>query len=488
MSLSKRVTNAVKALVAPQEKTSNASNPARDFLRYGNRNPIMQQDWSQVQVSDQDMYTGYSYAAINKRANRAVILGKRYLKTDAAPSIMQAAKEKDEEVEHPYLKLIRQSTKFSQRQFWYNASTYLDLEGVFYLLAVRAIGVGADGGKKVGAVQSFELLNPYEVKRVIRESDGEIGGYIEHKNGKWREIPKEMIIEVKLLNPFDQDEPYSMTDAAKESQYTLKSANDYTRNSIKNNVNAPGIISTDVVLEDHIFDNFISRIKYHEKGEPLYANGAGGISWESMQIDLDKTALDKINEIHRSTLFAVSGTSKTAMGIEESGTGREVSKTQKDDFTEGAIMPQIENIIDALNLDYRRWYNGEWNKNEYEIILDNPLESDHEAELKDIEVQEKRLGLSQQLVQAGYDERLAYQYAMGQIDVSGLGQPTLEEELSDQQAYIMALREAGATDDEIEELTGVSPQAKDETGDTKDNTQVDTQETLTGNEQDDQAQ
>ena len=477
MSLSERVTNAVKALVAPNAKATNAISPAQDFLRYGNRNPIMQQEWSQVQVSDEDMYTGYSYAAINKRANRAVILGKRYLKTTAKASVVEEAKNKDKDVEHPYLRLIRESTEFSQRQFWYNISTYLDLEGVYYLMAVRAIGQKQNGEVKVGEVQKFTMLNPYEVRRVVRESDGTLGGYIEHKNGRWREIPKEMIIPIRLLNPFDQDEAYSMTDAAKESQFTLKSANDYTRNSIKNNINAPGVISTDVVLDDHIFDNFINRIKYHEKGEPLYANGAGAITWESMQIDLDKTALDKINEIHRSTLFAVSGTSKTAMGIEESGTGREVSKTQKDDFTEGAIMPQIENIIDALNLDYRKWYSDEWKSNEYEIVLDNPLESDHDAELKDIDVQRNRLEMSQQLVQAGYDERLAYQYALGQIDVAALGQPTLEEELSDQQAYIMALREAGATDDEIKLLTGAT--SNDETGDTKDNSQTDTQEELT---------
>ena len=479
MKFSERVTNAVKAFTAPTEKATNSSNPAQDFLRYGNKNTVMAQDWSQVQVSDRDMYTGYSYAAINKRANRAVILGKRYLKTDANPALIQSAKEKDQDVEHPYLKLIRESTEFSQRKFWYDISTYLDLEGVYYLMAVRAVAGSGDNIKKVGAIQKLVMLNPYEVKRIIKESTGEVGGYLESHNGRWREIPKEMIIEIKLLNPFDQDEAFSMTDAAKESQYTLKSANDYTRHSIKGNINAPGAISTDVVLEDHIFDNFISRIKYHEKGEPLYGNGSGAINWTSMQIDLDKAALDKINEIHRATLFAVSGTSKTSMGIEESGTGREVSKTQKDDFTEGAIMPQIENIIDALNLDYRKWYTSEWNKNKYEIILDNPLESDHDAELKDIDVQQRRLEMSQQLVQAGYDERLAYQYSMGLIDVTGLGQPTLEEELSDQQAYIMALREAGATDEEIKELTGAMPE-EEFNGDTKDNTQTDTQEDLTG--------
>lgn len=462
MNITERVVNAYAAF-AGNQKTENSVTDGNAFLRYGNRHKRILQDWSQVEMSDEDMYTGYSYAAIKKRANRSSVLGKRFLYTDAAPKVMEASKQKDEELKHPYLDLIKKSKEFSQRRFWHDISTYLDLEGVYYLMAVRAISENADGTTKVGEIQKFVMMNPYNVRRVRNESTGEIGGYIESRDGMYREIPKEMVIEIRLLNPFDNDRPYSMTDAAKENQFTLKQAGDLTRHSIKGNINAPGIITTDVLLEDQIFDNFVSRLQNGVKGEPLYGNGPGAIKWQDMQIDLDKAALDKINEIHRSMLFAVSGVSKTAMGIEESGTGREVSKTQKDDFTENAVMPQIEDIIDALNLDYRQWY-PEWEQNEYEIMLDNPLETDRDAEAKEIENNTKRYELTNKLVNLGYEYQIAARYAEGEITLEELGEPTLEEELTDQEAEEIAMREMGMdpneqdqepeNGDEVEDIDG----------------------------------
>lgn len=443
MRITDRVKNAVTAFSGEQKTTNSMSaTGAHDFLKYGNRRPMLQ-DWSQVEMSDQDMYSGYSYAAIKKRANRAAVVAKRFLYTEASPVLMDAAKVKDEEVIHPYLKAIEESKEFTLKKFWHDISTYLDLEGVYYLMAVRAIGdPKQDGTPNVGAVQKFVMMNPYQVRRIIKDSDGTIGGYVETKDGMYREIPKEMIIEIRQLNPFDNDKPFSMTDAAKESQFTMKQAGDYTRNSIKGNINAPGSITTDVVLEDHIFDNFVSRIQNHSKGEPIYGNGAGAINWQSMQVDMDKAALDKINEIHRSVLFAVSGTSKTTMGIEESGTGREVSKTQKDDFTENAIMPQIEDIIDALNLDYRKYY-PEWDSDKYEILLDNPLESDRDAEKKDIEIRESEFDMTQKLVSMGYEYDVAARFAKGDIGIEELGEPTLEPAMSDQEADDLARSEMG---------------------------------------------
>lgn len=444
MKLTTRAVNAFNAFTNSNiEKTNNSSRgSASDFLNFGSRNKALMQDWSQVEMSDQDMYTGYSYAAIQKRANRASALGKKFLFTDAAKPLLLKAKESGEEIEHPYLKLIRQSKEFSRRKFWHDISTYLDLEGVYYLMAVRAIKVNANGETKVGAIQKFQMLNPYQVRRVTKQSDGTLGGYIESKDGLYREIPKEMIIEIRLLNPFDNDKAYSMTDAAKESQFTMKQAGDYTRHSIKGNINAPGAITTGVELEDHVFDNFVSRIENHSKGEPLYGNGTGAINWSSMQIDLDKAGLDKINEINRAVLFAVSGTSKTTLGIEESGTTRDTSETQKDNFTEDAVMPQVEDILDALNLDYRQWY-PEWEKDEYEITLDNPLATNREAELKDIEIRETELNLRDSLVEKGYEYDIAAKYAHGDITLEELGEPTLEPELSDEEADAIAARQLG---------------------------------------------
>lgn len=416
MDLTKRFKNAVKAF----NKTKNGGPSPNDFLRYGSRR--MSSTWSTPDISDEDFYTGYGFAVINKRANRSVVLGKNFLYTDAKEEVVAKANAEKQKIVHPYLTLIKNSQDFSERDFWYEISTYLDLEGVYYLMAVRAV----TNNGRVGNIQKFVKMNPYNVKPIIN-SRGELGGYVEVKNGLQREIPKEMVVPITLLNPFNPDKPYSLADAARDSQFTMKQANDFAREAIDGNLNAPGIIASAIELEDDQFDNFVERIKHHGRGEPLFGNGAGTVTYTDMQQDLDKAALDKINSINRDTLLAVSGLSKTGVGVEESGTGREVSRTQKDDFTENAVMPQIENIIDALNLDYRRYYELEYKRSGYYIALSNPLETDKDAELADVEIRTEQFSLMQSLISAGYEYDIAAKYAEGQLGITDIGEIKQEE-------------------------------------------------------------
>ena len=416
MDILNRIRNALARSPAPTSIDPNA------FLRYGARK--MPSTWSTPDISDEDFYTGYGFAVINKRANRSVVLGKKFLYTDAKEPIVEEANNKKETLLHPYLSLIRDSIDFSERDFWYDISTYLDLEGIYYLMAVRTV----TGNGKVGNIQKFSLLNPYWIKPIVN-SKGELGGYVEHNPTLGnRDIPKEMIIKINLLNPFNPDRAYSLADAARDSQFTLKQANDFARESIDGNLNAPGILSSAIELPDDQFDNFVARIKSHGRGEPLFGNGSGTISWTDMQTDLDKAALDKINSINRDVLLAVSGLSKTGVGVEESGTGREVSRTQKDDFTENAIMPQIENIIDSLNLDYRRYYESQYKSNGYTIVLHNPLETNRDAEQADVDIRDSQFALMQSLIAKGYSIEIASKYAKGDVDITALGEPTEEVE------------------------------------------------------------
>lgn len=401
-----------------REQNTIGKDLARDFLKFGGRKPLVQ-DWSKVVMSDKDLYTGYSYAAINNRANKLAQIATENLKTDANTKTMKASKNKGEQVEHPYLSIIDKSKTFSNYQFWYNISTYMDLEGVYYLLVVRNVQ-----GSRVGNPQEFKLLNPYNVRRIRNKETGEIGGYVEARDGLVRNIPPEMIIDIRTLNPFSADDPYAMTDAAKEFQFTLKQAGDYTRHSLKNNMAAPGILSTDMLLEDEQFKNFVSRVTNQEKGLPLFGNGAGAITWDAMQIDLDKASLDKINEINRSTLMAVSGVGKTMMSIEESGTTRETAKVQKDLFVEGHIMPQLQFILDALNQDYKKYYESDYETYGYNLYIDNPLGTDRDAELKDIDIRSKSFEMYNSLVNKGYKPDLAAKYTDGEITLEELGQPT----------------------------------------------------------------
>lgn len=410
MKLNERIQNAFKALT---KNDYNSTPLGRQFFKYGNRK--MLPDWSQVLINDEDMYKGYSYAAIRKRSKRTAQMGTENVKS----------KNKDNEVvEHPYLTAIDKSLDFSNYFFWYSISTFLDIKGVYYLMAVRAVN-----DTRVGDIQEFKLLNPYNVKRVVNKDTGEVEGYIETQDEYQlvREIPKEMIIEMRELNPFSDDKPFSMIDAAKESQFTMKQSSDYTRHAIKNNMASPGIIGTDVLLPDEEFENFKARVINQEKGVPLFGNGSGAITYESMQQDLDKAALDKINEINRDQLFAVAGVSKTTMGIEQSGTTRETAKVQSDAFVISEITPRLQDIIDALNQDFKRYYTDTYNKTGNTIYIDSPLGADKDAELKDIDIRDKQYALYNSLVEKGYDREQAAEYANGKITLLDLSEPTVEE-------------------------------------------------------------
>jgi hypothetical protein len=66
--------------------------------------------------------------------------------------------------------------------------------------------------------------------RVIRTGDGrvEVGGYREWlAGGYFRDWRPQQIIEIRRLNPFKPDEPYSMSAAGTDSQFTLKQAGDF---------------------------------------------------------------------------------------------------------------------------------------------------------------------------------------------------------------------------------------------------------------------
>lgn len=390
----------IASLINP---TNNSMSLPKSFLRYGNKK--MFPNWTDVEISDRDLYTGYSYAAIRNRANKVAKTATDYVYTDSNDDKM-----------HPYLQLIDTSPTFSNYQFWNTISTYLDLEGVYYLMAVRTI-LTSDTGSRYGNIKEFKLLNPYNIRRVIDKDTLKVAGYVETKNGMSRELPPEMIIDIRELNPFSDNEPYALTDALKESQFTLKTSGDYTRHTLKHNINAPGILTTDVILDDKEFTNFVERVKSHTKGEPLFGNGSGAINWSDMNIDLSKAALKDINEQNRETLFSVAGMSKTTMGIEQSGVTRETSKTQSDLLIEYHILPRIQLIIDALNQDYKTKYNDEYIRNEYKIVVQDPTANDMDKSIKQVDLSDSRLELYNKLLLLGYDQETASQYVNDEIGV-----------------------------------------------------------------------
>lgn len=394
----------------------NSMSLPNQFLRFGNRE-VITPNWSEILTNDKDLYTGYVYGAIRNRANYVARIAVDHVATKSDIS-------NETELVHPYLQMIWNSKTFSEYAFWYVISTYLDLEGVFYLMIVRAYDENRKQGTgSFGNALEFELLNPYNVRRIVNEKTLEVGGYVEMRNGLEREIPPEMIIEIRELNPFKPEDPYSMTDAAKDNQFTLKTAGDYTRHSIRGNINAPGIISTDVMLEDEKFKNFKARVQGHVKGGPIFANGKGTIDWKDMQVDLNKAALKDTNEITRDAVLSTYGMSKTMMGIEQSGTTRDTARVQKDLLIEGQVLPRVQLIIDALNLDYRNKYPGEYAKSEMYMWVENPQQVDQAAEKTKTEVKTANFELYQSLLAAGYSPKKAAAFVEGSIDVDKLGKP-----------------------------------------------------------------
>lgn len=370
------------------------------YLKYGRK--AMRPDWTEIVMSDYDHYTGYGYAAIR---NRAIKVARTAIDNLRVETEMES-------FVHPYVELIKNATKFTEFDFWETISTYLDLEGVYYLMAVRNVD-----GNRYGNIQEFKLLNPYRIRRVIDNDTQDVTGYVETKNGLVREIPPGMIIEIKELNPFDENKAWSMTDAAKEPQFTLKTSGDYTRHALKNNINAPGILATDVVLDDEEFKNFKKRIKEHTKGEPIFGNGQGAITYNNMQIELSKAGLKEVTDVSLEQLIAVSGVSKSLMGIEQSGVTRETSRVQKELNMEDHILPRIQKVLGALNQDYK--YHAP-NAKPASLVIDNPMAIDLDADTKVVDLRTKKLALYQSLINRGIDQETAAKYVHEELDVEAL--------------------------------------------------------------------
>lgn len=396
----------IASLISPVKNTMTLAN---QFLKYGNKK--MFPGWSDVEISDKDLYTGYPYAAIKITANMVAKVATENIYTDS-----------NDDKEHPYLQKIDTSPTFTNREFWSEISTYLDLAGVYYLMVLRNVK-----NEQYGSVQSFKLLNPYNIKRVLNKETNQVSGYVESENGLVREIPPGMIIEMRELNPFNKNSPFAMTDALKENQFTIKTAGDFTRHTLKHNINAPGIMTTDVILDDKEFENFVARVKNHTKGEPIFGNGTGAITWQSMNIDLRNAALKDINEVNREALFAISGVSKTVMGIEQSGVTRETSKTQKDLSIENHVLPRIQLITDALNQDYKNNYPNEYKKNDSNILVKNPTATDYDKDIKEVKLKDSQIELYKKLIADGYDEESSAAFVAGDINVEDLVKVTIKK-------------------------------------------------------------
>ena len=417
MGLREKLVNALGGQIVRSSRVS-----PNDFLRYGSKTETLYPTWSQVKMSDRDMYKGYSYAAIQRRANGVADIALNYIRTSVNDKTLESFTEQQETPVHPYLKLIQESTSFTEKEFWTTISIYLDLAGRYYLGCVRKQGRANSSLPSVlSDVKKFVLLNPYEVNRVINPNTGEVSGYIEHKpDGRERIWDNYQIIELRELNPFDWTQFYSVTDAAKENIFTLKQSGDYTAKSLDGNLKTPGIIATDIQLSPEEFADFRARIVNSREGEPIFANGGGHITWEPMNVDLDKSALSSVNEMNRTELFSAMGMSKTSMGIEESGTTRETARVQNENAATKTYKPRVDFIVGCLTKDYKQKYPREFKLTGYDMYVDSVVEADYDTEIKAVQLRQAQSDLANALIQQGYTPEVSAQYVQGEIELGDL--------------------------------------------------------------------
>lgn len=417
MGLREKLVNALGGQIVRSSRVS-----PNDFLRYGTKTETLYPTWSQVKMSDRDMYKGYSYAAIQRRANGVADIALNYIRTSVNDKTLESFTEQQETPVHPYLKLIQESTNFTEKEFWTTISIYLDLAGRYYLGCVRKQGrANSNLPSVLSDVKKFVLLNPYEVNRVINPNTGEVSGYIEHKpDGRERIWDNYQIIELRELNPFDWTQFYSVTDAAKENIFTLKQSGDYTAKSLDGNLKTPGIIATDIQLSPEEFADFRARIVNSREGEPIFANGGGHITWEPMNVDLDKSALGSVNEMNRTELFSAMGMSKTSMGIEESGTTRETARVQNENAATKTYKPRVDFIVGCLTKDYKQKYPREFKLTGYDMYVDSVIEADYDTEIKAVQLRQAQSDLASSLIQQGYTPEVSAQYVQGEIELGDL--------------------------------------------------------------------
>lgn len=426
MGIRSRLVNALLGNTSGRVEKHKNSVSGREFLISKDKykgNDILLPTWDEVKIGDKDLYKGYSYAVVQKRGNKVATLARSNITTWVNPDALDEFQKHGEAPEHPYLKLVENATDFTEKRFWKDISIYLDLCGVYYLGVVRKEIKSKDPSKFPNLYTKpvkFVMLNPYEITRVLN-TDGEVGYYVERKkDGRERTWLPYQIIDMRELNPFDNNKTWSVMDAARENVYTMKQSEDYARQALNGNLDSPGIITTDVILGDEDFANFRERVRQHRRGEPIFGNGSGAINWTNTQVNLDQAALPSLNEISRTTLFAVSGTSKTALGIEQSGTTRETARVQNESFAQDTALPRLEDILDYLNLDYKQHYPQEYHAAGYTLEVRSVSSADYQAEQNATAVRNAQFTLAQDIIYAGYTPESARQYAVGEIELDGL--------------------------------------------------------------------
>ena len=386
----------------------NKNSIATDFLRRGNFKT--RQDVALDQKYNPEMtVNGWMFAALNARSDAFGEFCEENIITES---------KKGENLYHPYLQLIEESKEIPEYEFWKRAISDYDNYGQMFFFILRRVVYDKNGEiEHIGLPTRIDILNAS--KMTILTRNGKIVGYKEQIDSTHkREYSADQIIRVINPHPRDPEVPYSIYDAAKDYQYTINKGTEFAQNALINNMNTPGILSTTEVLNDEEYDNLISRINSHEPGKAIVTDGTGNLTYTSISQSLDQAALPTLTELSRQTIFAVTGTSKTVLGIEESGVTRDTSKVQDRKFIKRAIAPVAKRVISAFNFDYRVKYPELYKQNQIKMVI-KPLYDAQETQ-EQFDTQKKLFDDITEIVYSGYTKESAEDFMYGDISFTDL--------------------------------------------------------------------
>lgn len=354
----------------PIEQEVRKNNIANEFLRRGNlkaRNRVRQDK----DYDEEATLRGYLYAALECRRNAFAEYAEQNIVCDD---------KQDSRIAHPYLNLIENSKVEDEYDFWSGLISDYDMHGVAYMFVLRRVVYGERdkyGNRKIehiGLPVSIERVSASKME-AIKDSSGKIVAYKQRIDSNHiRELFADQVIRICNWNPLEPDQFLSIFDACKDYQYTINKGSEFAQAALINNINTPGIIGTENQLTDQEYDNLVSRLNGHEAGKVIVTDGVSKLNYTPMNQELDKAALPTLTEMNRQTIFAVTGTSKTILGIEESGVTRETAKVQNNKFTQRTIKPLVKKFVSAMNFDYRLHYPEAYKSTNAQLTLRNASE------------------------------------------------------------------------------------------------------------------
>jgi len=356
----------------------------------------------------EEIYRGYIFAAIRKTRNKvADIMVNNIEMYDPTKGNPKDAP-KLEDVQHPYLLAIDKAP-VDNTLFYAGIASFMMILGEAFLDAGERTMVAGN----IKPVDKFTLLQSNRVVRTY-DDDGNLKTYkltLKMPSGldKVTHYLPTNAIALTDLNPVDLRKGYGMIRPVVDETSLETMATRLQIATLANMIKAPGVLSSKEKLEKDDYDELKHQVETRwtsndmdKAGTPIVSNG-GFIDYKSLIEDLDKMAMKEIRSLNRDAFFAVLGVSKTILGIEESGTTRDVSRTQTDNFILDTVMPLVNGIVSGLNQDYINNYPADYARKPIKMRAIAPISKDLDQEKAEAEINKQRAETFKSLVEAGLD-------------------------------------------------------------------------------------